>query len=60
MEMVMLAIGAGQILPVVALMSATAKLIVPTQKVPTHVLVKKVGQEMGHRAQVLVCLCFDF
>ena len=38
------------------LITATATLIVPTQRVPTLVLVNQVGLEMGHRAQVHVCL----
>ena len=41
---------------VTTLITATATLIVPTQRVPTLVLVNQVGLEMGHRAQVHVCL----
>ena len=42
------------------LITVTATLIVPTHKVPTLVLVKKVGLKMGHRVQVPVCLQWSF
>lgn len=42
------------------LMTATVTLIVPTQMVPTIVLVKQGGLEMGHRAQVHVYLQWSF